>query len=147
MSDGTVICPVMDARRSQVYNALFVFDGERMTRLCDDRLITAEELFRELNSAYCGKRIILVGDGAFVAKGVFDKLNDGVGIKYEIAFGGVLYEDAFSVACAAIDHINEWQTSDGKLKIGEYSGKALSPTYLRASQAERERKEKEATKI
>ena len=147
MSDDTVICPVMDARRSQVYNALFVFDGEKMTRLCDDRLITAEELFCELNRDYAGKKIILVGDGAFVAKGVFDKLNDGMDYKYEIAFGGVLYEDAFSVACAAIDHINEWQKSDGNLKIGEYSGKALSPTYLRASQAERELKEKEATKI
>ena len=81
-----------------------------------------------------------------MAKGVFDKLNDVKCFKYEIAFGGVLFEDAFSVACAAIDHINEWQKSDGNLKIGEYSGKALSPTYLRASQAERERKEKEAIK-
>ena len=38
------ICPVMDARRNQVYNARFQAGGGSLTRLCPDRAISIEEL-------------------------------------------------------------------------------------------------------
>ena len=141
IGENTVICPVMDARRSQVYNALFTFDGTEMKRLCGDRLVTAEELRTELCGEYAGKSVLLVGDGTFVAKGVFDRATDNT-FTYEAVFGGAIYQDAFSVASAALDHADAWCDENGIPKAGEYGGKTLSPTYLRASQAERERNEK-----
>ena len=109
--------------------------------LCGDRLVTAEELRTELCGEYTGKRVLLVGDGTFVAKGVFDRATDNT-FTYEAVFGGVIYQDAFSVASAALDHADAWCDENGIPKAGEYGGKTLSPTYLRASQAERERNEK-----
>lgn len=43
-----IICPVMDARRGQVYNALFQSDGKTLTRLTSDRAISLEELKKDL---------------------------------------------------------------------------------------------------
>ena len=45
-----VICPVMDARRNQVYNALFESDGKTLTRLCEDRAISLEDLKKDLEN-------------------------------------------------------------------------------------------------
>ena len=52
----------MDARRDQVYNALFRVCGERIERITDDRAISVEELLGEL--AGYNERIMLCGDGA-----------------------------------------------------------------------------------
>ena len=41
---GVTLCPVMDARRSQVYNAIFSWRGGTLSRLCDDRAISLEGL-------------------------------------------------------------------------------------------------------
>ena len=59
--DAVIVC-AMDARRKQVYNALFQTDGERLTRLSPDRAISLEELGEELKKIK--KRKIVVGDGA-----------------------------------------------------------------------------------
>ena len=59
-----IVCAVMDARCSQVYNALFEVNGGAVTRLCDDRALKTDELKAELEANYADKRIILVGDGA-----------------------------------------------------------------------------------
>ena len=48
---GLEICPVMDARRHQVYNARFASDGMRLTRLCPDRAIALEDLAEELKKS------------------------------------------------------------------------------------------------
>jgi len=61
-----LVCPVMDARRNQVYNALFKRSDEKLTRLTDDRAISLEELATELMH-YTGMPIMLVGDGAAIA--------------------------------------------------------------------------------
>ena len=57
-SDG-ILCPVMNARRNQVYNALFKFEGERLVRLCPDRAIAVKDLGAELaeNEAYKNETI------------------------------------------------------------------------------------------
>ena len=56
-----IICPVMNARRNQVYNALFECKNGEIERLCDDRALSIEELDEELSSM--DKPIYLVGDG------------------------------------------------------------------------------------
>ena len=61
---GGIICPVMDARRSQVYNALFEIKDGKPVRLCDDRAIALSELAGEIR----GKNVFLVGDGAFISE-------------------------------------------------------------------------------
>ena len=62
-----IIVPVMDARRSQVYNAIFSSDGREIKRLTDDRAISLEELSSNL-SKFDGESIYLVGDGYDTAK-------------------------------------------------------------------------------
>ena len=118
--EGTVIC-AMDARRSQVYNALFHCEGGQLTRLCPDRAIGLEELAQELKGDENPK--LAVGDGAHLCR---DYLNShGIPCR--------LYQSAVGVALVAEDMARRSET---------VSGRDLAPTYLRLSQAERERLEK-----
>lgn len=135
---GYIICPVMDARRSQFYNALFKTgrNGE-LKRLCEDRLPEASAIYTELSEKYAGKKILLVGDGAILCKKLFDKIaaeSDNCPFTYTVCDPVHMYQDAYSVAKTALY----------SKEAREVSGASLSPIYLRASQAERERLEKEA---
>ena len=119
---GNIICPVMDARRNQLYNALFK-DGNR---LCEDRLISAEDLLDQLVSS--GERVTVCGDGAKVfMKAVGDTPN------IFCASFAATDQNALSVAYAGYKAYTQ-----GKA----ISSDKLQPVYLRASQAEREREEK-----
>ena len=120
---GGLVCPVMDARRSQVYNALFEIVDGKPQRLTEDRAISLEELASELAS-YDWKPL-LVGDGARITAEYFDK----AGIEYDLAPANLLYQSAWGVAMAAQQH--PAGTADD-----------LLPVYLRLSQAERERQER-----
>ena len=128
---GTVgiIVPCMDARRNQVYNAIFRSDGESMTRLTEDRAISITDLAEELRT-YKGEDIYLVGDGYEVAyRGL---TSDGVRPRKTPA--SLILENAASVARIAYR----------EYKSGNYTDdSSLLPTYLRLPQAERERLEKE----
>lgn len=126
-----VLCPVMDARREQVYNALFSFDGDKLIRLTPDRAIGLEELAEELKSR--SERYILVGDGAQLC---YDQLSGSVPA-LSLAPPNMRYQSAWGVARAA------WETAKagGLISAGE-----LVPEYHRLSQAERERLEKEKAK-
>ncbi len=122
-----ILCPVMDARREQVYNALFTFDGEILTRLTPDRAIGLEELRAELQK---GERYILAGDGAQLC---YDRLS-GSGLDLVLPPPNLRYQSAWGVARAA------WELA----KRGELvSAGELVPEYHRLSQAERERLAKE----
>ena len=119
---GNIICPVMDARRNQLYNALFK-DGNR---LCEDRLVSAEDLLNQLVST--GERVTVCGDGAKVfMKTVGDTPN------IFCASFAATDQNALSVAYAGYKAYTQ-----GKA----ISSDKLQPVYLRASQAEREREEK-----
>ena len=124
VSAGGLICPVMDARRSQVYNALFETDGDgRPVRLTEDRAVSLAELAGELKDYECAP--LLVGDGA---KLTYDYLTNE-GIACRMAPANLLYQSAWGVGMAA---------------LGKDAGSAddLLPVYLRLSQAERERQER-----
>ena len=60
--EGALVCAAMDARRSQIYNALFEIRGGKPVRLCGDRAISLAELGEELGKMQ--KSAFLVGDGA-----------------------------------------------------------------------------------
>ena len=125
VSAGGLICPAMDARRSQVYNALFETDGDgRPVRLTEDRAVSLAELAGELKDYECAP--LLVGDGA---KLTYDYLTNE-GIACRMAPANLLYQSAWGVGMAA---------------LGKEAGGAddLLPVYLRLSQAERERQERQ----
>lgn len=120
---GSIICPVMDARRDEYYNALFNCD---MTRICDDRAISAEALEEQLKGY---ESVILNGDGAIKLYNWLDNRVAGV----KLASGINLLQNAASVGLCGIE----------KYKNGHaVSSQKLSPIYLRKPQAEREYKEK-----
>lgn len=118
------ICPVMDARRSQVYNARFSSDGEAIRRLAPDRAIGLEELAAELETE--GQPQILVGDGAQLCYNDFIKR----GLKVRMAPPNLRFQNAWGVARAALE-----QAWEGRL----IPASELTPDYHRLSQAERER--------
>ncbi len=118
--DG-IICACMDARRKQVYNALFKSENGVITRLCEDRAISAEELSAELSGF--GGKVFLAGDGAEL----MDNFTVG---RYILAPCALRYQRGSGVCMAA--------------ERGEpVSAAALMPVYLRLPQAERERLAKE----
>ncbi len=133
MSGNFLAVPVMDARRNQLYNAVFEYNDGVMTRLCEDRLIMADELQKELASA--DKPIYFFGDGYAIA----EKLDIPTKRSTPKA---LIYQNAASVAASALE---KFELSEDK---GAFTDLALSPKYLRASQAEREeeRKRKENSK-
>ena len=125
--DG-VIVPVMDARRAQVYTAIFVSDGAALHRECDDCAIPIKELAERLRQ-YNGKKIYLVGDGYSAATAGLVE----AGINLSPTPPLLINENAYSIARVALR----------KYKNGEYiDDKSISPIYLRLPQAERERLER-----
>ena len=125
---GKVIVCVMDARRNQVYNALFRASGEGLERLAPDRAVSLEELAGEL-ARYPEEKIV-VGDGALLC---YNSLNGRVpGLA--LAPVHLRLQSAWGVARAA-----EELAARGEL----VKGGDLTPVYHRLSQAERERLERE----
>ena len=118
--ERALICPVMDARRGQVYNALFELRGARPERLTADRAISMTNLLSELAAAK--KSAFLVGDGAALCYNACLER----GVPAMLAPENLAQQSAWGVAMAA---------------RGKAPGTAddLQPVYLRLSQAERER--------
>lgn len=129
-----IVCAVMDARRNQVYNAMFRIRFGEVERLCEDRAISLADLKAEISEKYNGQRVILVGDGSTITMREVMDLTMSV----EMAPESIRFQRASSVAAAAQAHL---AAGEKPLKSAE-----LLPSYLRLSQAERERKEKEAVK-
>lgn len=114
--EGSLICCAMDARRNQVYNALFEIRNGAPVRLTEDRAISIEDLLSDLKAD--GRMPFLVGDGAQLCKAAFDSAM--------LAPENLRMQSAWGVAMAALDK-------------PDASADALQPVYLRLSQAERER--------
>ena len=121
--DGIVICPVMDARRGQVYNAKFTAHGGVLTRICPDRAVSAEELINEAKSD--ALTYMLIGDGAELCLGKFAD----AGVNVLIAPENLRLQSAWGV-CRAAENTPTVPPDQ------------LVPNYLRLSQAERERLER-----
>ena len=127
-----VLCPAMDARRSQVYNALFLAESGTLQRLCPDRAVSLAAVAVDLRRERRTK--IVVGDGAVLC---YNALKDA-GISCVRAPEALRMQDAVGVCQCA-----EAAAQAGRLLTAQN----LQPVYLRLSQAERERlaKEKENT--
>ncbi len=121
-----LICPVMNARRSQVYCALFRSDGETLTRLLPDSALSIAEL-DELLSAY-GEPVAFAGDGYDVTLGELKKT------PVRPVPDRLRHQSAYSVAQVARRMLRDGRAdTDASLRV----------QYLRPSQAERTRMEQE----
>jgi len=126
-----LICCVMDARRDELYNALFESDGTSLNRVCADRAVSVDKLAEELERA--NKHAVLIGDGAKIS---FERLRERCpGLI--MAPPHLLHQNAWGVAKAA----------EAAVKENNPTGlSSLNPVYIRMSQAERERLEREKNK-
>ncbi len=124
--DGYV-CPVMDARRSQVYNALFQAEKGVLSRVTEDRAISLEDLGKEL--AELPGPIFLVGDGSILTYSSLSPQIPALVLPAEER----MHQRAVGVAKVAARLLEAG---------GDFPGAELTPNYLRLSQAEREKLEK-----
>ena len=122
--DG-ILCPVMNARRNQVYNALFEWKDGGLVRLCPDRALSIDELDEELSSL--SKNVFLSGDGYEITERGFKK----TAIRFVPE--RIRPQSGYSVACCAYEKIKNGAT---------LTDSEIVPIYLRPSQAERERNER-----
>lgn len=116
-----LICPVMNARRSQVYTALFRSDGVRLERLLPDSAMA----IAELDGLLCeyGEEVMLTGDGYGITVEALTKTS------CLPVTDRLRHQSAYSVALAALEEYRRGNAvTDASLKV----------TYLRPSQAERE---------
>ena len=123
LSCGGYICPVMDARRSQVYNAVFKIEAGKPVRVTEDRPIALSELAEEVRAL--NAPVFLVGDGTELTRKYFES----AGIACVAAPENLRWQSAWGVAMAAMDK-------------EPVSSAELMCVYLRLSQAERERQER-----
>ena len=121
------VCPCMDARRSQVYNALFSVSQGTLERLREDRAIALSELAEDLKAL--DGPIFLVGDGSTLTYRTLSGEIPNLVLPPEHR----MHQRADGVALLAAQKIAAGEPGDAN---------ALTPNYLRLSQAERERMEK-----
>ena len=118
------VLPVMDARRSQVYNAVFHCDAGNLTRCTEDRAISLAELGEEIKNFK--EPIFLVGDGSILCYNTLKEAVPNLILPPEHR----MHQRAAGVGLAAAAMIARGETGDAA---------GLQPNYLRLSQAERER--------
>ena len=124
-----LICPIMDARRNQVYTGIYRFEKEFQVVMEQDAMDMGE-LIDKLNEM--GERVIFLGDGVPVHEKL---IAERMTVPYDLAPAHVNRQRAAAIATLGAQYFAE-----GKIQDPAEHG----PDYLRKSQAEREREEKEA---
>lgn len=123
-----LICPVMDARRSQVYTGIYRFEDDGLVRLEDQTAIGVEELAEKLNAL--GEKVVFLGDGVPVYREILDRK---LQVPHRYAPAHLNKQRAGAVAALGLVYARR-----GELQ----SAAEHQPNYLRLSQAERERAER-----
>ena len=124
-----LICPIMDARRSHLYSALYKWENDALNRLTDHMIIPVIDVIKTLVKR--NEKVIFMGDGIDVYK---KEIMKGLGDKAYFAPPSLRLQRASTVALLAIE----------KVRQGDIiSHMDYAPVYLRPSQAEREYKERQ----
>lgn len=121
-----IICPIMDARRSQVYNAVYTWENGVSCELCAPRALSIEECVEDVKKY--GKKVIFLGDGVPVNR---EYIVNAMGKQAFFAPPSCNAQRASSLACIAAERV------DKSIRAEE-----LLPFYLRKPQAERELEQK-----
>ena len=127
----SVICPLMDARRNQVYTGICEFHEGKLSVIEPQMAVGIEEIARKLCALE--RKVIFLGDGVPVFR---EALTERLMAGREISFAPAHLnkQRAGAVAALAVSYVREGRTE---------SAAAHRPDYLRLSQAERERAERE----
>lgn len=128
-----IVCPIMDARRGQVYAGIYTFDDQKIQVLEDQMAVPIEELGEKLKTYLAeGRRVTFLGDGVPVhKKKIEEEILPGESITFAPA--NMNRQRAASVGTLGMQYYK-----DGKIE----TAMEHEPDYLRVSQAERERKER-----
>ena len=124
-----LICPLMDARRNQTYTGVYAWEKDRFQTVRESEAVSIEEILDILNQL--GKRVTFLGDGVPVFRELIEKQ---LVVPYQFAPAHLSRQRAGAVAALGYRYMKEGRSE---------SAAAHRPEYLRLSQAERERKEKE----
>ena len=122
------ICPIMDARRNQVYTGLYQFEDDHMNTILPECDLMIDEIVSRNNES--GKKTVFLGDGVAVFK---EYIEGNIKVSYSFAPANNNKQRASSVAALGIELYKAGKAEDAK---------EHKPEYLRLSQAERERQEK-----
>lgn len=123
-----IICPIMDARRNQVYTGLYRFEGKKLLPIEQQMAVGMDELIEKVNQLE--EAVIFLGDAVPVQK---DAIKEKVTVEYDFAPAHMSKQRAGAVGALGCLYYKE----------GNYqNSKEHKPEYLRLSQAERERVEK-----
>ena len=124
-----IVCPLMDARRNQVYTGIYEFEGNELKVIEAQMAVDIAEIAEKLNTL--GREVIFLGDGWPVYEA---KLAEILTVPYMAAPAHQSRQRAGALAALAMCYAKE-----GRME----SATEHEPDYLRLSQAERERAEKE----
>ena len=125
-----LVCPLMDARRNQTYTGIYAFEGGEMQVLEPQCAVDISKIVEKINGLQ--RAVVFLGDGVPVFR---DYISEHVQVPYTFAPAHVTKQRAGAVAALAFQYLQDGRT---------VSAVEHQPDYLRLSQAERERKEKEA---
>lgn len=126
--NSQIICPIMDARRNQVYTGFYEFYKNKFRVMREQTADSIEETIAELN--LLGREVIFVGDGIPPYQEVIE---EKIKVPYSFAPAHLCRQRAGAVGMLALQYLKDGKTEDAK---------DHQPDYLRISQAERELKEK-----
>lgn len=124
-----IICPIMDARRNQVYTGIYQWTEDGFQIIEKQMAISIDELLEKLQGL--AGRVLFLGDGVPVFR---DTICQGIGGRASFAPPHMLRQRAGAVAVRAMEYYRQGKMADAVTH---------KPEYLRLSQAERERLEKE----
>ena len=122
-----LICPIMDARRDQVYTGLYEFKNDTMQVLLKATAEAIDDTINRVNEM--GRPVIFLGDGVSVYR---EKILAAIKVPVSFAPAHRCMQSAASVATLGMEYFKEGKV----VKASEHV-----PDYLRLSQAERERNE------
>ena len=120
--DGLVV-PIMNARRNQVYTAIYSSDGQHIEQKSEHQAIGIDELLAQINSQFADKKVFFTGDGVDVFR---DVIMRELGDRAVLAQGTRKYVCADHLAFLALAHMEQWS---------DMQGMRVEPLYLRASEA------------
>lgn len=124
-----LVCPLMDARRSQAYTGIYRFSPKGMEALVPQCAVGIEEIIGRVNEM--GQEVIFLGDGVPVFSGY---IAQNCSVPFSFAPAHLNKQRAAAVASLGLLYLKEGKTE---------TAAGHRPDYLRLSQAERERLEKE----
>ena len=127
-----LICPIMDARRKQVYTGIYRFTDHQLEVVEDQMAVPMENMIEKLNQR--GEAVTFLGDGVPVFR---ELIAEKMTVPYSFAPAHVNKQRAAAIAALGEIYYRQGKTETAMEHV---------PDYLRVSQAERERAEREAAK-